>query len=321
MSKQKTTEQFIEEAKNVHGNKYDYSKTQYFGNKKDVLIICRVHGEFTQRADHHLKGCGCKFCVEKEKHLNDKKEWFIEKAKIVHNGKYDYSKVEYTRKHDKVCIICPEHGEFWQTANNHLRGYGCKFCSNRSYKYSQEEFISICNEIFPDMYDYSKTIYKTNKDKVIVTCKKHGDFEIRADHLLQGVGCKKCKSSHLENAVRAFLIRNKIPYEEQKTFEWLRTEKKKMQYDFYLPKENIAIECQGIQHFEPVEIFGGENDFQETVKRDKIKEKLSKENGVKILYYSNLNINFPYDVITDEDTLFREIKTKYRPKGADLFLI
>ena len=308
MSKQKTTYDFIKEAKEIHGDKYDYSKTEYSGCKSKVAIICPIHGEFTQRADHHLKGCGCKFCSGNEKCITNKKENFIKKAKLVHGNKYDYSKVEYTGRHEKVCIICPEHGEFWQTPNNHLHGYGCKKCSNRSYKYSQEEFITICKKIFGDAYDYTKTIYKTNKDKVIVTCKKHGDFEIRADHLLQGVGCRKCKSSHLENEIRDFLNEHEIPYEEQKTFPWLKTGKKKLQYDFYLSEQNLAIECQGIQHFEPVDIFGGEETFKKTIERDQLKKILSEKNGVELVYFSTLNTDFPYNVITDKNTLLSKIK-------------
>lgn len=72
-------------------------------------------------------------------------EIFIERAKQVHGDKYDYSKVEYTKKDNKVCIICPKHGEFWQVANNHMRGTGCPKCgvekvSNSKYK-DTEYFI------------------------------------------------------------------------------------------------------------------------------------------------------------------------------------
>ena len=63
MSKRKTTEQFISDAIKVHGNKYDYSKVEYKGSNTDVLIICPIHGEFSQTPTHHLLGCGCKRCM------------------------------------------------------------------------------------------------------------------------------------------------------------------------------------------------------------------------------------------------------------------
>ena len=101
---------------------------------------------------------------------------FIEKARKVHGNKYDYSKVEYHNNHEKVCIICPEHGEFWQTPKNHLKGCNCPKCSN-VYKMSNEEWIEKAREIHGDKYDYSKTHYISNKLKVKIICPKHGEFE------------------------------------------------------------------------------------------------------------------------------------------------
>jgi hypothetical protein len=70
---------------------------------------------------------------------------FILKAMTLYDGKYYYSKVEYINNHTKVCIICPEHGEFWQTPNSHLNGQGCPKCSyqTRSLKLrlTKEQFI------------------------------------------------------------------------------------------------------------------------------------------------------------------------------------
>ena len=125
MSKKITTEEFIKKAKSVHGDRYDYSKVEYVGNKAKVCIICSEHGEFWQEARIHLSGCGCPICAGRKKMstLN-----FIKKARSVHGDKYDYSKAEYKGNTEKVCIICPEHGEFWQSAGNHLGGFGCKQC-------------------------------------------------------------------------------------------------------------------------------------------------------------------------------------------------
>ena len=129
--KRKTKEEFIEDAKKVHGNKYDYSKVNYVNNKTKVIITCPIHGDFLQRPDRHLFGCGCNKCgydntAEKCKtSLED----FIKRAKEIHGDKYDYSKVVYVNNHTKVCIICPIHGEFWQTPRTHLMGRGCPICN------------------------------------------------------------------------------------------------------------------------------------------------------------------------------------------------
>ena len=118
-------EEFIKKAKEVHGDKYDYSKVEYINANTKVCIICPEHGEFWQEPVVHIKQkSGCPKCVGR----NTTTEEFIKKAMEVHGERYDYSKVVYTKAHNKVCIICPEHGEFWQTPAKHLLGQGCSKC-------------------------------------------------------------------------------------------------------------------------------------------------------------------------------------------------
>jgi hypothetical protein len=122
----KTQENFISEAKNAHGDKYDYSKVQYIDNKNKVCIICPKHGEFWQVANNHLRGANCLSCSIYDKRRTTKE--FITEAMTLHGARYNYSKVNYIRKSDKVCIICPKHGEFWQTPAGHLKGNRCQKC-------------------------------------------------------------------------------------------------------------------------------------------------------------------------------------------------
>lgn len=140
--KRKTTEQFIEEARKVHRDKYDYSKTVYVNNYTKVCIICPEHGEFWQRAGQHLKGCNCAICAKDNKKIPNKTlgiETFIERANKTHNNKYDYSKAVYINSHNKVCIICPTHGMFKQEASEHLRGRGCPKCGNETVSIKQRK--------------------------------------------------------------------------------------------------------------------------------------------------------------------------------------
>lgn len=121
-----TTEEFISRAKKIHGDKYDYSKTEYINNNKKVCIICPVHGEYWKTPYKHINNKqGCPHCSKLAKLT---KEIFIERANKVHNNKYNYSKAEYKTVEDKVCIICPTHGEFWQTPHSHMSGVGCPKC-------------------------------------------------------------------------------------------------------------------------------------------------------------------------------------------------
>ena len=131
-------EAFVEKARLIYGDKYDYSKVNYINNKTKVCIICPIHGEFWQRPNDHLSGYSCNRCANNYKLSTEE---FIEKAKLVHGDKFDYSKVEYNGAKEKVCIICPIHGEFWQIPNNHLNSSGCPIC-NSNIKSGIEEKVN-----------------------------------------------------------------------------------------------------------------------------------------------------------------------------------
>lgn len=156
MTKRKTTEQFVKEARDVHGDRYDYSKVVYVNNNTKVCIICPEHGEFWQYPSNHLKGVGCPVCGKNRqvaKRTNDT-EWFVNQSKEVHGNSYDYSKVDYVNYHTKVCIICNDCGnEFWQYPGNHLKGCGCPLCKGK--KISDKKMKYKAGEIFTSN-DYGK---------------------------------------------------------------------------------------------------------------------------------------------------------------------
>jgi len=277
--------EFIWKAIQKHGYKYDYRKVEYNNSYTKVCIICPEHGEFWQTPSAHLQGKGCSKCAGR--YLD--KAFFIEKAKKVHGDKYDYSKVNYNKTDEKVCIICPEHGEFWQKPNNHLQGQRCPKCKIELIKkiltMTRDGFINKSIMKYNNKYDYSKVDYKGQKTPVCIICPEHGEFWQTPKHHLIGHECPNCKESRLEREVAKYLDNKNIKYERQKRFNWLKL-KKFLSLDFYLPDYNIAIECQGKQHFEPREMFGGEEEFKKMQERDKQKLKLCSENNIPILYYN-----------------------------------
>ena len=280
-----TTKEFIKRAKEVHGDKYEYFKTEYINARTKVCIICSEHGEFWQRPADHLNGCGCFKCRKSKEHSTT--EEFIKKAKLVHGDKYDYSKVEYTDARTKVCIICPEHGEFWMTPNAHLCGRGCPVCSNinlrKTLRKSKEEFVEKAREIHGDRYDYSKVNYLTNKTKVCIICPEHGEFWMTPNAHFNGQHCPMCNFSRLEFEMCNILDSLKVEYVKQKRFEWLG----KQSLDFYLPELKLAIECQGNQHFIPVNKFGGFTQLLKQVELDKNKHILCESNGIDLIYFTH----------------------------------
>ena len=302
-------EEFIKRAKKIHGNKYDYSKVKIIDTRSYVCIICPEHGEFLQTPDNHLHGYGCKTCAGLKKLTNEE---FIEKAKEIHGDKYDYSKVEYINNKTPVTIICSKHGEFQQTPNGHLQGKGCSKCHEENRKFykllNKEEFILKARQIHGWKYDYSKVEYKGSQKKVCIICPKHGEFwQTPANHL-RYKGCKRCNASHLQSKIRQYLQSNSIVFEEEKILEFFRNGKSHLSVDFYLPEYNIAIECQGIQHFVPTN-FGGKlteeemnENFEKQVINDKRKKTLCEENDVKLIYINYNNVN------DDMKKLLRAIK-------------
>jgi len=290
------TETFIEKARAVHGDKYDYSKVEYINAHTKVCIICPIHGEFLIRPNNHLNGQGCSDCGGTKK-LNTKS--FIQKAMLIYGDKYDYSKVEYKNNKTKVCITCPIHGDFWMRPNDHLNYHGCPDCGGTK-KLTNNEVKHRFNEIHGDKYDYSKVEYVDANTKVCIICPKHGEFWQPPHDHLKGCGCPTCNESALEKHLFDFLTDRNISFKSQKKFNWLG----KQRLDFYIPKYNIAIECQGIQHFENRDFFEPLEIIQE---RDKLKKQLCEEHGIKVLYYSNLDIEYPYHVFTSKEELLKEI--------------
>ena len=195
MTRRLTTEEFIEKAKATHKNKYDYSKVNYINTKTKVCIICPEHGEFWQTPSHHIVGCGCPKCGGTMKLTTEE---FIDRAKKVHNGKYDYSRTTYITAREKVCIICPEHGEFWQVPDAHLNGSSCPKCSGVT-SMTKDEFIAQARTIHGDKYDYSNVEYVNNGVEVCIICPEHGEFwQVPRYHII-GHGCQKCGGTKKSN--------------------------------------------------------------------------------------------------------------------------
>jgi hypothetical protein len=193
MLKRNKTEEFVDRARKIHGNKYDYSKSEYSGSKKKVIIICKEHGEFEQTPNTHLSNHGCAKCWKSRRTKTT--EYFVTKAQKVHGDKYDYSKVDYIHSEKKVIILCSRHGEFLQTASEHLQGSGCIVCRNEKNTKPVAVFLSEANNIHKNKYDYHKMKYSNSTEKIIIVCKIHGEFNQTPTEHIQGYGCPKCGGS------------------------------------------------------------------------------------------------------------------------------
>ncbi len=182
--KRKTFEEFEKEAKEVHKSKYSYSS--YINSQTKIPIVCPSHGIFMQTPSSHLRGVGCPKC-----NFIGIGE-FIERSIKIHGDFYDYSKVSFNKAADKVCIVCPKHGEFLVKGHSHLEGVSCKKCSFEKRRGNTKSFILKAKEKHGDTYDYSLTSYVKSNLPVDIVCEKHGVFKQTPNSHLRGNGCAKC---------------------------------------------------------------------------------------------------------------------------------
>ena len=281
----KCKEKFIKESNIKHNNKYDYSLVEYKNNKTKVKIICQEHGIFEQRPDQHLYH-GCVKCAGK---IKKDKESFIKESMLIHGNKYDYSLVDYKNNKNKVKIICQEHGIFEQIPASHLKGHGCEKCSF-NYKKNIKDFIKSSFDIHGDKYSYVKSVYESALTKLIITCKKHGDFlQTPNKHIGSKQGCPMCKRSKGVELICKILEENNIKYENEKTIKGCVSKNNKLLYFDVFIRESIAIEYDGEQHFIPIEKWGGVENLNKIKERDSIKNNFCKKNNIKLFRISYID--------------------------------
>ena len=284
-----SNQKFITKAQKKHGDKYDYSKIKYVNAKIKVCIICPKHGDFHQLPSKHLYGNTCPNCADEIRNLNNLKTniIFIEESKIKHNNLYCYDNVKYINAKTNISIICKKHGEFLCTPNNHLRGKGCPKCVGKNK--STEDWIVEAKQKHGDKYSYDKVNYVKSDGKVSIRCFEHGYFLQVAQYHLSGNGCPVCKQSKLEKEVSSILDGLSVKYESQYSPLFLKNGKGQQSVDFYLPDYNIALECQGEQHYLPIDFAGKGKEwaiqaFEKVKKRDYLKLKKCLAHNIKMIY-------------------------------------
>ena len=237
----------------------------------------------------------------------------IKEIKEIYGDKYIIpSDFKYIRSKEKLHLICPKHGDFYPYYYNFItKKHGCKKCS--CHIYSKNEFVNDINSIYCDAFSYDKTIFNEYRNKVTINCTNCGKtHRILPYRLLRGkfkCDCMISKYTELEEMIATKLDELDIEYKFQYKDKWLKY-KGNLSLDFYLPKYNVGIECQGRFHFEPYK----NNDeisiknYKAQRKRDEEKCKLCKIHGVKLLYFSNRKCDEYFSKIhNDVDELIKEL--------------
>lgn len=202
-----TNQEFIKRAQAVHGNKYDYSLTEYKKSSKKIKIICPNHGAFTQAASDHIRGRGCRECAGVERWTTKR---FIKKAKELFGNKYCYDLAECNGINDKIKIICKKHGRFSQSAKSHLKGSGCKECSKEKIsEFQKERFQNIKYNTKKRTCKYCDKEMDLNYDNFPV-CGKYSSGETRFLHK-----CRDCKNKHKRNYWKTYYPKNRKKINQQ----------------------------------------------------------------------------------------------------------
>lgn len=248
MPKKLTTDEWIARATKKHGGEYGYSNAIYTKGSDQIEITCKVHGSVWQNASNHLSGARCLDCAGTRRLTTD--AWIL-LANAVHDGIYDYSKVEYKNATTRVTIICQYHGEFEQIPRDHRDGHGCTQCATESRtligrgiaKNTTASYITSAMEKHDGFYDYSQTIYETSRKHVTIICPEHGPFSTRASSHLLGTGCGKCmnKQSKKETDLYTF-VKSICP----DAINSDRSLIKPYELDIVIPSMKIAIEFCGL---------------------------------------------------------------------------
>lgn len=304
MPKKSTTQSFIERAKSIHGDKYDYSKVNYKNNSTKVIIICKIHGDFEQSPRSHLRGANCFKCCGSEKYTN---ETFIEKAKSIHGDKYDYSKVEYTGVFNSVIIICKEHGEFHQTPDKHFRGHGCQkhLADNR---HTLDDFLEKAKMVHGNKYDYSKAVYLTNREKIKIICKKHGEFQQSPNlHISHKQGCPICTA--VVSKPHVSIIKYLNSFGLIKGVDFLVNDRKSiypLELDLYFPSFKLGVEINGI-YYHSIKTLDEDKLFKN---RHLDKFKACLKNGITLIQFTDLELNSKFDLCMSILNSFLNLKIK-----------
>lgn len=233
---------FIDRSNKSHDYKYNYSLVDYNTScdYKKIKILCPLHGIFEQQPSSHMNGCGCPKCANEKNHIDklSNTDDFISKSIRIHKNKYEYSLVDYTNAHNKVKIICKNHGLFEQSANSHLNGNGCPMCRISKGEEKIISFLDTNNIIYKKEYKFKDCKYKQvlkfdfYLPEYNMCIEYDGEQHFKKYHKWENNDSKltirqirdQIKTNYCENNDIRLL---RIPYTELKNIDFLLTEKLK----------------------------------------------------------------------------------------------
>lgn len=248
--------------------------------KSDSKILCKCKKCEYETIDNYrnLISKKCRYCA------------LIEKSDIIKKGDVKIIKIDNFGDGAFIHLRCNKGHLYKQDRRNLLANKGCKLCYLKNKSFDVEDIKIQFLKIHGNYFSYNFKQYKNVHSKIEIICNKGHRFEQKVSNHLQGKGCPICRESLGERIISFFLDKHNIQYIKQKKFDNCKYINK-LSFDFYIPIINTLIEYDGIQHFEPIKLFGGEEEFKKTQIRDKIKTEYCVNNNiqfVRISYMDNI---------------------------------
>ena len=263
----------------------------YFSSEKIETICNTCKVKITDSARNlTYKKFKCKYCE------------LTNKSDLIRNKLVDLIKIDSSL----ITLKCNKGHIYKQDRRNLLKNKKCMECYLQNKVFTKEKIINDLFLLHGDNYNYNFNDYKNIHSKIKIVCKKNHIFYQKVSNHLQGKGCPICRESFGERTITLFLENKNITYEKQKTFDDLFLIKK-LKFDFYLPKYNIIIEYDGIQHFEAIEFLGGQKEFEKNKQRDLLKNDFCIKNNIKLIrisYKENILIRLKEIFIELENETF-----------------
>ena len=286
MPKKYTHELFLKKLKENFGDKISLKDSIYKNSQTKVKCKCNVCGhEWFTRPYSLLAGHGCRKCFDKKN--SDRLTHTLEEVnEKIHNNGVDVTIIgDFINMKNKCLVKCDKCGYEWKTIPSDLcRGHKCPKCSDswKNRRKTKEVFINEMNILYNNEYQYKiEDKYVRNRDFITYVCPIHGEIKQLVYTHVKGNGCPYCKESGLEKKIRLCFDKNGINYKQWYKNAWLGLQS----LDFFIETKNIAIEVQGIEHFEANEDFGGEKGLKNNIERDERKKTLCEKNHVRLVYF------------------------------------
>ena len=266
-------EDFLKRLKDKFGDKYDYSKVDYQGQKKSVTLICPIHGEFTQRADEVLNLNGCPKC-------SGYYSYTLEDVQMMAN-KHNISILNYINSKNPIHYRCNKCGFESDVRLSTLKNniFNCPECSRQL---KNKKFLEKVYQRNPNIIVLEE--YQKLEEPVLCKCKVcNMEWRATPHNLMNGTSCPNCSTSKGEREVKSFLIKHNIKFIPQYMIRGQFGNRNKIFVDFYLPNLNCIIEYNGIQHYISVERFGGEIALQNQLQRDEDLRSYCKNCNIRLI--------------------------------------